>query len=181
MKIKINNKIFISACLILFIIIISLITNYVDSGRVGTEHEPKYCFKVVSNDGSKVTYWGLGYKVVRYVSISPNEPYKNNIGVKMGSWFMKYNLPEYATITVETNGITTKITDYNDINTLSNILENSKYNRELCDGITTHKITINNEVYYLKTSCKEIQKGSSQASITEEDLNTILKIIDKNK
>ena len=59
-----------------------------------TGHEPKCCIKIVSYDGSKVTYWGLGYKVIRYVGVSPNEPYENNIGVKMGSWFMKYELPK---------------------------------------------------------------------------------------
>ena len=75
------------------VIIIGIITNYVDSGRVTTEHEPKYCIKIVNSTGNKVTYWGLGYKVVRYVDVSPEESYQNNIGVKMGSWFMKYELP----------------------------------------------------------------------------------------
>lgn len=68
----------------------SLVTSYLDSARVRNSVEPKYTFKIVSEDGSKVTYWGLGYKVIRYPSVSPNEPYKNNRGVKYGSWFMKY-------------------------------------------------------------------------------------------
>lgn len=78
----------------LILIVLAFITNYVDTGRVTTGHEPKCCIKIVSYDGSKVTYWGLGYKVIRYVGVSPNEPYENNIGVKMGSWFMKYELPK---------------------------------------------------------------------------------------
>ena len=45
------------------LITMGIITNYIDSGRVTTGHEPKYCIKIVNNDGSKVTYWGLGYKV----------------------------------------------------------------------------------------------------------------------
>lgn len=102
---------------LVFIIIVGIITNYVDSGRVTTGHEPKYCIKVVSNDGGKVTYWGLGYKVIRYVGVSPNEPYENNIGVKMGNWFMKYELP----IDSEYNKGKNK-----DINTL-----NDFYNTEL--------------------------------------------------
>ena len=73
---------------------LGIITNYIDSGRVTTGHEPKCCIKIVSQDGSKITYWGLGYKVIRYVGVSPNEPYENNIGVKMGNWFMKFDLPE---------------------------------------------------------------------------------------
>lgn len=82
----------IGVCL-LILVIVGIITNYADSANVTTGHEPKYCIKIVSEDGSKITYWGLGYKVIRYVRVSPNEPYENNIGVKMGSWFMKYELP----------------------------------------------------------------------------------------
>lgn len=76
--------------LLMILIVAGIVTNYIDSGRVATGHEPKYCIKIVNNDGSKVTYWGLGYKVIRYVGVSPNEPYESNIGVKMGNWFMKY-------------------------------------------------------------------------------------------
>ena len=90
------NKKLLIIILIIFLILIALafITNYIDTGRVTTGYEPKCCMKIVSNDGSKVTYWGLGYKVIRYVGVSPKESYENNIGVKMGSWFMKYELPE---------------------------------------------------------------------------------------
>lgn len=91
-----NKKLLIITLIIfLMLIVLAFITNYVDTGRVTTGHEPKCCIKIVINDGSKVTYWGLGYKVIRYVGVSPNEPYENNIGVKMGSWFMKYELPEH--------------------------------------------------------------------------------------
>ena len=79
--------------ILLILIIVSLITKYIDTGNVTTGHEPECCIKIVSHDGNKVTYWGLGYKVVRYVGVSPDEPYKNNIGVKIGSWFMKYEKP----------------------------------------------------------------------------------------
>ena len=71
-----------------------LVTSYMDMARVRNSVEPKFTIKIVSEDGSKVTYWGLGYKVVRYPSVSPNEPYKNNRGVKFGNWFMKYELVE---------------------------------------------------------------------------------------
>ena len=79
--------------IIIVIIIAGIITKYIDSSRVATGNEPKYCIKVISYKGDKVTYWGLGYKVIRYVGVSPYEPYKSNCGVKMGSWFMKYELP----------------------------------------------------------------------------------------
>ena len=55
----------ISIVILLILIIACLITKYIDTANVSTGHEPKCCIKIVSNDGSKVTYWGLGYKVVR--------------------------------------------------------------------------------------------------------------------
>ena len=71
-----------------------LITSYIDGARVRNSVEPKFTIKIVTEQGKKVTYWGLGYKIIRYPSVSPNEPYKNNLGVKYGSWFMKYELKD---------------------------------------------------------------------------------------
>lgn len=85
-----NKKILIITVLIIFIV--SFITSFKDDARVRNGMEPKYVIKVVSKDGSKVTYWGLGYKVIRYVKVSPSEPFENNIGVKSGSWFMNYEI-----------------------------------------------------------------------------------------
>lgn len=72
----------------------ALITSYIDSARVRNAVEPKCTIKIVSQDGAKIIYWGLGYKVIRYTSVSPKEPYKSNRGVKYGSWFMQYELPD---------------------------------------------------------------------------------------
>lgn len=91
---KKKNILLICIIIVVILSVLSFIANYIDKGRVSTGHEPKLTIKIVSEDGKKVTYWGLGYKVVRYPSVSPNEPYKNNRGVKMGNWFMKYELPE---------------------------------------------------------------------------------------
>ncbi len=115
-------------CIIIVIIILAGITNYLDSGRVGTNNEPKYCIKTISEDGSRITYWGLGYKVIRYVGVSPNEPYQSNIGVKMGNWFMTYELPIDSEKNEEENKninniddfYNTKLTKDNDIRNLGN-------------------------------------------------------------
>ena len=45
----------------LILVIVGIITNYVDSANVTTGHESRYCIRLVSEDGSKITYWGLGY------------------------------------------------------------------------------------------------------------------------
>lgn len=88
-----KKKVFIILGIIVFLLVVAaLVTSYIDSARVRNSVEPKCTIKIVSEDGNKVTYWGLGYKVIRYPSVSPNEPYKNNRGVKYGSWFMNYVL-----------------------------------------------------------------------------------------
>lgn len=174
-----KKKIGISIGIFLMILMIGgIITNYVDSGRVSTGHEPKYCIKIVSNNGSKVTYWGLGYKVIRYVGVSPNEPYENNIGAKMGSWFMDYELSKPNTIEIEYEGQVITITNIKDVEIIENILLNSKYDGEICDGINTYTIVLNNEVYYIEESCKKIQKNNKQATISAEDLDIIKRIVD---
>ena len=107
------KKICISVGIVLIVLIaMGIITNYIDSGRVTTGHEPKYCIKIVNNDGSKVTYWGLGYKVIRYVGVSPNEPYESNIGVKMGNWFMKYKLPIDSEFNKENSSNISNLNDF---------------------------------------------------------------------
>ena len=90
-----RKKVLIIVGIILAILVVAgLVTSYADSARVRNGKEPKYVIRIVSDGGNKVTYWGLGYKVVLYPSVSPNEPYKNNRGVKYGSWFMRYELEE---------------------------------------------------------------------------------------
>ena len=84
---------FILGIVVVLLVAVALVTSYIDGARVRNSVEPKCTIKIVSEDGNKVTYWGLGYKVVRYPSVSPNEPYKNNRGVKYGGWFMNYELP----------------------------------------------------------------------------------------
>lgn len=73
--------------IIVILVITGLATSYMDSARVRNGVEPKFTIKVVDTSKNKITYWGLGYKVVRYVSVSTNEPYKNNLKVKYSSWF----------------------------------------------------------------------------------------------
>ena len=105
-----NKKwLIIGVIIVIAVVIVGVITNYIDSSRVTTNHEPKFCIKTISSDGCKVTYWGLGYKVIRYVGVSPNEPYESNIGVKMGSWFMKYELPKDIKMKIEYEGKTVTI------------------------------------------------------------------------
>lgn len=166
---------------IIFLIIFGIITCYIDSGRVTIGNEPKYTIKLISRDGRKVTYFGLGYKVIRYVGVSPNEPYKSNIGTKMGSWFMKYELPEKKSISIECygSGKTIEITKQEYCDNIYNILVNSKYEEPLSFCVNTHKIIVDNEEYYLKKDCGQLQKGDKQAKLSQDDLETLLKLVEE--
>ena len=114
-----KKKVFlIVGSIIVILAVVGYVTSYKDSARVRAGIEPKYTIKVVSNDGSKVTYWGLGYKVIRYVGVSPNEPFKNNIGAKYGSWFMNYELEK----PIPLENIKQIIDNYIDINNIENYI-----------------------------------------------------------
>lgn len=178
-----KKSLIITGIIIIILVVTGLVTSYIDSARVRNSVEPRFVIKITTDGGNKITYWGLGYKIVRYPAVSPNEPYKNNLGVKFGSWFMNYKLSNYKSIDVElmTEGETIKITRTSDVEFIVNLLKDSNYNKELCDGINTHKITIGKDIYYLKESCKEIQKGKKQSTISSEDLDKFLKIIDGHK
>ena len=108
-----KKKILVIAGIALTILVVAgLITSYIDSARVRNGVEPKFTIKIVSEYGNKVTYWGLGYKVIRYPGVSPNEPYKNNRGIKYGSWFMKYKLNENDDIKISLEEVKDKIDNY---------------------------------------------------------------------
>lgn len=104
----------ITGIIVAILVVAGLVTSYMDSARVRNGAEPKFVVKITTDGGNKVTYWGLGYKVVRYPSISPNEPYKNNRGVKYGSWFMRYELENEKDNNnkITLNDVNNFITDY---------------------------------------------------------------------
>jgi len=174
-----KKKVLIIALMVILLAILSFVANYIDKGRVSTGHAPKFTIKIATDGGNKITYWGLGYKVIRYPGVSVNEPFKNALGVKMGSWFMNYELSDYESIDIELlmEGKTIAVSRRRDIEAIISLVRDSKYINEVCDGINTHKIKIGNETYYLKESCSEIQKGKKQAKISKEDLNRLLEIM----
>lgn len=120
---------YISLIIFLILVILGFVTSYIDSARVRNAVEPKFVIKIVSDDGNKVTYWGLGYKVIRYPSVSPSEPYKNNKGVKYGNWFMKYELNKDSTLVSlqELDNVNNKIIEYFTYNSV-NEYDNYSYN-----------------------------------------------------
>lgn len=175
-----KKKIVVLIVVLSLVILISRITNYIDGARVRAGMEPKCVVKLITDGGNKVTYWGLGYKVVRYPSVSPYESFQSSRGVKMGSWFMNYQLSNHEPLKIEwiTENKTIEITERSDIESITTLLKDSKYISDLCDGINSHKIILDNEVYYIKDDCKEIQKGEKQAKISDQDFEWFMNIIE---
>lgn len=174
------KKKFIIAIFIIILLLAGLVTSYIDSARIRNGVEPKFAIKITSYDGNKITYWGLGYKVIRHPAVSPKESFKSSLGVKYGSWFMKYELSNYDVLDVELlmDEKTVKVSKTRDVEFIIGLLEDSKYINEVCDGINSHKIVMNNEIYYIKDGCKEIQKGKKQAKISNADFEKFMKIIE---
>ncbi len=157
-----KNVFIILGVIVAILIATGLITSYVDSARVRNSVEPKFTIKIVSKSGNKITYWGLGYKVIRYPSVSPDEPYKNNRGVKYGNWFMKYELQEQQQILNLTCNLNNKKHTYiiqYDLNNNITKVNNTDYYEFLQDGDLIHDVTIlDTELtnYFVKNggSCK---------------------------
>ena len=173
------KKKFIIVAFIIILLIAGLVTSYIDSARVRNGVEPKFAIKIPSYDGNKITYWGLGYKVIRYPAVSPKESFKSSLGVKFGSWFMKYELSNYDILDVELlmDGKTVEVSKTRDIEFIIGLLEDSKYINEVCNGINSQKIVLYNKTYYIKDGCKEIQKGKKQAKISDANFEKLMKII----
>ncbi len=169
------------------IIILGLIFFAVDYNRVQEEEKPLFCIQHPAGiimDGGTVEYFGLGYKVIDFNRVNGYDE------MKIGSWLMKYEdfEKEYNNYIDDTN-ITIKgyinlpnITiEGEDALILKQILSDFVYDGELCNGIYSYEIIINDEEHYMvKRDCKAIEKGDKQADITEEQLNSIEEIIEKN-
>ena len=179
----------IKVLLIMFgvIIILGLIFFAVDYSRVQKEEKPLFCIQHPAGiimDGGTVEYFGLGYKVIDFNRVNGYDE------MKIGSWLMKYEdfEKEYNNYIDDTN-ITIKgyinlpnITiEGEDALILKQILNDFVYDGELCNGIYSYEIIINDEEHYMvKQDCKAIEKGDKQADITEEQLKSIEDIIENN-
>ena len=169
------------------IIILGLVFFAIDYNRVQKQEKPLFCIQHpagVIMDGGTVEYFGLGYKVIDYNMLNGYDE------IKIGSWFMKYEdfENEYNSYVDDTKVI---VNGYNNIPNISitgedalilkQVLNDFTYDGELCDGIYSYEIIIDDKDHYMiKRACKAIEKDNKQAEITEEELKTIEGIIDNN-
>lgn len=169
------------------IIIFGLIFFAVDYNRVKNKEKPIFCIRNpagISMDGGTIEYFGLGYKIIDFNRLNGYDE------VKIGTWFMKYEdfENEYNNYVSDTKVI---VNDYDNVPSititgedaliLKQILNEFTYNSELCNGIYSYKITIDDEEdYMVKRDCLAIEKGNKQTEITKIDLESIENIIENN-
>lgn len=83
-------------------------------------------------------------------------------------------------ITTEYKGKTIQITEQNDIDTIKNILLNSKFDDWSTDSVSYFVITLNNEEYYFNNQGRTVTKGGEKEEyLSEKDTNKILNILNK--
>ena len=178
-----KKKIIISLiCVLVILFILGIFANYYDSARVRAGHEPKLVIKTYSEKYDAVIYYGLGYKIVRHIGVSPNETYESALNIKIGSWFMSNKLPETKEVIVKDLDELVLVEPYNineirDRNEIVNILENQKYTNEVCEGINDFVVTIDNEKYYIKENCLGIVFDGKEANISKKDMDKLLELI----
>ena len=169
------------------IIILGLVFFAIDYNRVQKQEKPLFCIQHpagVIMDGGTVEYFGLGYKVIDFNRLNGYDE------IKIGSWFMKYEdfENEYNSYVDDTKVI---VNGYNNMPNITitgedaliikQVLNDFTYDGELCNGIYSYEIIIDDKDHYMiKRACMAIEKGNKQAEITEEELKTIEGIIDNN-
>ena len=169
------------------IIILGLIFFGVDYNRVKNGDNPIFCIRNLAGiymDGGTIEYFGLGYKVIDFNMLNGYDE------IKIGSWFMKYKdfENEYNDYVSDTKVI---VNEYNNIPSITitgedaliikQILNEFTYNSELCDGIYSYEITINDEEHYkVKRDCMAIERENKQTKITKIVLESIENIIENN-
>ena len=169
------------------IIILGLIFFAIDYSRVQKQEKPIFCIQNpagVIMDGGTIEYFGLGYKVIDFNMLNGYDE------IKIGSWFMKYEdfenefndyISNTKVIVKGYDNISNITITGEDALIIKQILNEFTYDGELCDGIYSYEITINDEEHYkVKRDCMAIERENKQTEITKMDLESIENIIDNN-
>lgn len=169
------------------IIVLGLVFFAIDYNRVQKQEKPIFCIQNpagVIRDGGTVEYFGLGYKVIDFNRLDGYDE------IKIGSWSMKYedfenefnDYVDNAKVVVEGyNNIQAITITGEDATMIKQLLNEFTYNDELCDGIYSYEIIIDDKEHYMvKRDCMAIEKEDKQAEITKIDLESIENIIEDN-
>ena len=76
--------------IIIIILTISIITYIIDYNKVKNGNLPVFTFKIENKD--KINYYGLGYKVERFIINHNSRTLYEDNNVKIGSWFYTFDV-----------------------------------------------------------------------------------------
>lgn len=160
--------------------ILGLLFNIIDTKRVEEGEKPIFTINIYNQDGSKITYWGLGYKVISYPGVSPLEPFKSTES-KKGSWFMKFDKLNSEKETKHSNRIDSidkfysiSLTRNNDIR---NLPKEYKMEDALKDGVYVNSISLDKAEDFLKDYRNEKSVYLRTARTTKEGELVILDVL----
>lgn len=79
-----------------FLFLIFLVTFTIDYKRIKNNMHPLFMI-MTSEHGTKYTYLGFGYKMLKDTSVSPFEPLSSSKEIRFGFWFFTWKVPVFNT------------------------------------------------------------------------------------
>ena len=173
-------------------IILGLIFFIIDYNRVNNNKRPIFCIENPDYimDGGTAEFFGLGYKVIDFHTISGFDD------IKIGTWFMKYEdfekeMEKFETkIIIESDCIgIDEPREYMEIKgeeaeEIERIFKNLKFTTETCDGLDNYNITFlkDNMSYGIEiyTNC-HITTIGKEAILNTEDSYKLIEIINHHR
>ena len=93
--------------------------------------------------------------------------------------YEKLNIADVFIENIETGNVV-EIKLLKDRATLTNFIENQKYIDEVCEGIPDYNIIIDGKNYYIKSTCSGIRFENHDAHLSNDDMQSIMQIIEKS-
>jgi hypothetical protein len=76
------------------ILVIWLIFSIIDFSLARANRTPIFAIPIIAyKDGGSIEYYGLGYKVIKYVKLTV-ERGTEVVKISFGTWFMKFSPPQ---------------------------------------------------------------------------------------
>ena len=76
------------------ILVIWLLFSVIDFSLARVNRTPMFAIPVIAyKDGGSIEYYGLGYKVIKYVKLTA-ERGPELVKISFGTWFMKFSRPQ---------------------------------------------------------------------------------------
>lgn len=163
---------------------LGLILYTIDKDRIENGQEPKYCIasEGAYMDGGSREYYGLGYKVIKFNTIS------GYTETKIGSWFMNINdfndeIEEYekAPMYMYSAKDPEDKKELNEINksNIRDIIGNLEYNNKATDDqMVTYIIEDTNGIIYrFKPEIKSLSKNDKETILDDANLEFLKQVI----